>query len=633
MSIGWKFADATVVSGGNDGAIDTFAGTRVHSMVREIIQNSLDAHDKKNSEPVRVTFSLAEISRSEIDGLDELAEHLKACKAMASGKQNNKKQAKFYENAGKIISKKKVPVLCVSDFNTTGLTGSTRLHDASGQWIALTKGVGLTQKTGGSLGSFGHGSKAPFTMSPLRSIYYLTETENLDGNKETRFQGKSLLQSHFKNDELLDGTGYYGHTDGGTPLLNEDVPKWASSLRALDGEGKGTSILIPFTDFDHGLFPETLITVISNFYYVFRLGKLEVVVNGEAITQDNCDEIFIQAKDQLPYEQDGIDVNLTQERLKTIDTILQPEHDGMQQIAEFGRIDWFLSVGGNDTTGRSVSIARESGMFITRKAPQLQRFPGKKPFDMFVHVTPGKGSDLLKDLENPAHDKFELDRVNDRAERIKIEGVYRRFTEAVKEIIDRYAAVEHTDETVVDDFDEIYSRSVNSDANDQGAERGSKMFISPIGSPKPRTGNAGSGTQTGTIPATGEGRRGGKGKKKTEGGVNVTTTGAGTTVAEGGNLNTNRSAIQAQGLRVNRLSKGNLKVHFNCYKEGDFQFQLFKVGEGGIKTPIVLMADGKESSIRNIKISQGVARANMTVELKTESDSSFTMEAWLNEIK
>ena len=40
-------------SGFNDGAIDTFAGNRLSSVVREIIQNSLDA--KKNSdEPVRL---------------------------------------------------------------------------------------------------------------------------------------------------------------------------------------------------------------------------------------------------------------------------------------------------------------------------------------------------------------------------------------------------------------------------------------------------------------------------------------------------------------------------------------------------------------------------------------------------
>ena len=67
--ISWNFPpnnDGTT-SGFNDGAIDTFAGNRLSSVVREIIQNSLDA--KKNpEEPVRLCFRLDEVSKSDFDG-------------------------------------------------------------------------------------------------------------------------------------------------------------------------------------------------------------------------------------------------------------------------------------------------------------------------------------------------------------------------------------------------------------------------------------------------------------------------------------------------------------------------------------------------------------------------------------
>jgi hypothetical protein len=633
MSIGWKFAKGTQLYGGNDGAIDTFAGTRVHSMVREIIQNSLDARDKTQNEPVRVSFSLSEIARSEIHGLGDLDDHLKACEVMAGDKQKLDKLAKFYSSARKRIKQKKVKVLCVSDFNTTGLTGSIHLIDASGQWLALTKGVGLTQKPGGSNGSFGHGSMAPFLMTPLRSLFYLTETTNPNGKRETRFQGKSILQSHIIDDELLDGTGYYSAIESELPLIDNDVPAWASKLRAADGQGRGTSILIPFTDFDTGLFPETLITVIANFYYVFKLGKLEVVVNGETISQKNCDEKFIQAKQQLPFEQDGIDVTLTKERLKTIDTILDADHNDSQQIPGFGRVDWFMRVGRDDIAGRSVSIARESGMFITNKAPHLQRFSGKKNFDMFVYVTPGDGSNLLRELENPEHDNFEFDRINDKTDRSKIKKSYEKFSDKIREIIERFATVEQLEETVVRDFDEIYSRSVSSGVNDQGSERGNKMFISQINNSKYRGANPGAGGRAGTIPVPGGETNSGKGKKQSNAGNTIGGGEPGKADTGVGDLNTIRSAIQAERLRINRLSRGNLQVHFNCYKEGDFQFQLFKVGEGGMTTPLIMKADGKECSLINIKIPNGTVRSTMSVELKTESDSFFAMEAWLNEIK
>lgn len=634
MNIGWKFAEATTVSGGNDGAIDTFAGTRVHSMVREIIQNSLDAHDNSKDEPVRVAFSLHEINRSEIDGLDDLTDHLKACRTMAKEKQKNKKQAQFYESAARKIKKLKVPVLCVSDFNTTGLTGSTSLQDASGQWIALTKGVGLTQKMGGSLGSYGHGSKAPFTMSPLRTIYYLTDTENLDGEKETRFQGKSLLQSHYIRDKLLDGTGYFGVKDGAVPLINEKVPAWATSIRSSDGAGKGTSIIIPYTDFDEGLFPETLITVIANFYYVIKLGKLEVSVDKQEITKENVDEHFRFAQEELPNEQDGIDPEQTRKRLKTILTILKPQESGSLEIQNFGKVDWFLRVGDDDISSKSVSIARESGMFITEEAEKLKRFPASfKPFNMFVHVNPGEGSNLLKDMENPAHDKFELDRINSDKERKRIKEIYTKFTDEIKELIKMYAEHGQTGETDIHDFDQIYARSISSGENNKGSERGDKMFISEIRSIRKRPGSPGSGTGTGLIPAEGEGKHGGKGKPKGQGGDNVTSLDGDNTETEGGNLNVKPSAIQAEALRISRQEDGILKVHFNCYKEGDFQFQLFKVGEGGLKTPVILKVDGKDSSLKNIKIHDGITRGTLTVELKSHTDSNFTMEGWLNEIK
>ena len=64
----------------------------------------------------------------------------------------------------------------------------------------------------GSLGSFGHGSKAPFAMGSLRTLYYLTNTINPNKENEIRFQGKSILQSHKHpvTSETTQGTGFFG---------------------------------------------------------------------------------------------------------------------------------------------------------------------------------------------------------------------------------------------------------------------------------------------------------------------------------------------------------------------------------------------------------------------------------------
>ena len=64
----------------------------------------------------------------------------------------------------------------------------------------------------GFLGSFGHGSKAPFAMGSLRTLYYLTNTINPNKENEIRFQGKSILQKSQTSsyEETTQGTGFFG---------------------------------------------------------------------------------------------------------------------------------------------------------------------------------------------------------------------------------------------------------------------------------------------------------------------------------------------------------------------------------------------------------------------------------------
>ena len=132
------------VKGFNDGAIDTFAGNRLSSVVREIIQNSLDA--KKNpEEPVRLCFRLDEVSKSDFDGFHGIEPHIKKCKEMAKEQQLDHVVA-FYDRAIKAIKKRvNVPILSIHDYNTVGLTGP--IDKPVGAWSALVKGAGITQKS------------------------------------------------------------------------------------------------------------------------------------------------------------------------------------------------------------------------------------------------------------------------------------------------------------------------------------------------------------------------------------------------------------------------------------------------------------------------------------------------------
>ena len=71
-----------------------------------------------------------------------------------------------------------------------GLTGP--IDGETGSWFALTKGAGKSKFSSGSLGSFGHGSKAPFTYSSTRTVFYYSRIKNGRGF-EDRFQGKAFF--------------------------------------------------------------------------------------------------------------------------------------------------------------------------------------------------------------------------------------------------------------------------------------------------------------------------------------------------------------------------------------------------------------------------------------------------------
>ena len=303
--IGWEFPSngGGAAEGHNNGAVDTFAGQRLSAMVREVIQNSLDAARDASSGPVRISFSLHDAERTDLQGFDELGAHILSCEKMAE-EQDLPHVASYYKKAEAALrARKKVSVLVISDHNTTGLVGP--LDKQKGPWFALTKGTGITQKqNASSLGSFGHGSKAPFLMADLRTLFYLTKIKVDDGS-QLRFQGKSILLSHEhpgQENVTTQATGFFGVKSGLKPLINEEIPRWAQNLREKDTTDFGTSIIVPFTSFNRGYFPETKITVVANFFYAIREGRLEVTIDGEQIDESNILEKFEWCLDRLSSE-------------------------------------------------------------------------------------------------------------------------------------------------------------------------------------------------------------------------------------------------------------------------------------------------------------------------------------------
>ena len=618
MSINWKFPlnGGGLAAGANDGAIDTFKGHRLSSMVREVAQNSLDAVDDPN-QPVNLEFSLFEVPVRKCPEVVSLESTFKQCVEIAT-EQKLQKDISFYKNAAKLISaKKKIPFLAIHDSNTTGLVGP--VEGPTGAWHALVKGSGLTQKSNAdSLGSFGHGSKAPFTLTGLRSLFYFSLVRTDDGIQR-RFQGKSILQSHrdAETQSMTQGTGFYGHEDDCKLLLDSEVPDWAMEARSHLKEKTGTSLFLPFYRLGVNEEPETAITLVANFYYAIRTGKLVVKVGDREISQQNLDSQCQELQELLEDgEQDYIDVEHTRSCFKAISAILNHEEKGEQQITDLGQIHWFLRFG-DDLDKGTVSIARQNGMLITRKAPLLERFPQKKPFELFACIT-GPGSELLKRLENPAHDQLQFDRIDDPDIKRKLRREYKKISEKIRDVIDSYASLDQHDDHIVDDLRDLFAEITEGSSGDS-RERSNRLQIS-TGSTKitkpPKAGSFSPGFGE-RQEAPGRGEPSGDGKKGKPGGSIPDPNGRGKTERPRGDDGLGGGdfcPLANFRVRFDDFPSQKLTLFFDSPGAGDFDLKLFKKGEFGEEV-IQLLEPENNDRLDSIGLSLDVESGRASVEL------------------
>ena len=166
----WRFPDNNYT---NENGLDTsdmemFKKDPVSSLAREICQNSIDA--AYGEKPVRVEFSLFQIPRESVPGIDALTEQIEACYEY---KKDSPKEGPALRELKKSINKDQITCLRVSDFHTTGVVGA-KTNERGTPFYNLTKGSGVSDKGGSSGGSKGIGKFASFVVSTTNTVFYST---------------------------------------------------------------------------------------------------------------------------------------------------------------------------------------------------------------------------------------------------------------------------------------------------------------------------------------------------------------------------------------------------------------------------------------------------------------------------
>ena len=271
-------------------------------LVREAIQNSLDAKARDNPSPVRIHISFVEhaknVSETKIaDGfLNGLWDHVNACDA-THGK---------YET---------IYWLTIEDFGTRGLVGDAAAADdpkpgERNDFYYFWRNIGRGKKEGTERGRWGLGKTMFPATSRIHTFFGLTKRIN---DKRGLLMGQSVLRIHRIDDKKYYPYGYYGNVDptDGFVLPIDDaqtIHNFTQAFRLTRGDEAGLSVVIPYYAKETLNFNDVKSSVLKHYFFPILSGELVVEISADAekvlFTKISIRQI---ARDLLASHHDGFD--------------------------------------------------------------------------------------------------------------------------------------------------------------------------------------------------------------------------------------------------------------------------------------------------------------------------------------
>lgn len=386
MDINWNFPNngCGQIRGISDAGIETFTGTEIQSLAREICQNSLDAIDEKKSDCVHVEFERYRIDTKDIPGCETYSNKIHKAYEYWSTKRSAK-TISYLKEAVRAIEKPYTYVLRISDYNTVGLLDP--YGDSDEGWNALTKIDGGATKTGDKAGAFGIGKNAPFCNSDYRLVFYRT----LNKENEVAAQGVSRFISFPENIDnalstMTTGIGYYGNVNGNLPInaINE-----LNNLNVR--ERIGTDVFVYGFNGNSNWETDVACEVLDNFLMSIYNKKLTVAMNSIYIDEKNLSGYIERYETKLRQATSYFKV-LSSQDTKTF----------TRDFHGLGTLKLRVLVKPEDKLNRKILVTRTSGMklFAIGNISRLISFSG---------ILEMQGKDLneyFREMETPAHDKW-----------------------------------------------------------------------------------------------------------------------------------------------------------------------------------------------------------------------------------
>lgn len=614
--------DAGEKEGLGDAGIETFRDAPYASCAREVGQNSLDAPTKQpglEGRPVRLTFDVLRRPADDIPWHDDLCRAVEACRIQALQEPGGR-EADFFRIASEVARGGTLPILRISDENTTGLVGPPDV--AGTPFHSLVKASGVTVKDNeDSGGSFGIGKNAAFAVSGLQTVFYSSLYLNgITGEEEFAAQGKAKLVSHTTDDgSKCRATGYWGNPQNFSAVTDPaQVPEW------MQRENVGTSIFCLGFLGEEDWAERMVYSLISNFFCAIHRGRVEFSVDEGRflINKGTLADLMENPDIQAAAENIGhlADLHFAHQLYRCL-VSEKAEEIPLGHIPGLGETN--MRILAEEGMPSRVGFIR-NGMLITDNlrnfGQPLARFQGSLPFIALVEPADQGAGTLLKKLENPAHDGFSPERILDVAKRATAEKAMRELGHKIRKSIRESTSVRHEGPEVLDELAEYFSQTGNSDADpDEAGEDNPEVPKYEFEAKRRRRRT----TRTRTGGGDGGRRTGGGGGGDGTGGGEGPGTGTGT---GGRGSRGEREVVELADVR-NRIAgtEERRELHFDSPVDGTIELTVHATGVNAPEELLITSARRAASGSNSLPIDEsGILALEVQAGQRSNLEVSFS---------
>ncbi|NLY45477.1 MAG: hypothetical protein GX053_05750, partial [Tissierella sp.] len=402
----WRFSPIPSIEESTfNGVLEKFYNMGISGLVRENIQNSLDARNPESSGPVVVTIETGQINQKYIPGIDEI-------KARISCLQGHNTYTKeTIEHMAKKMDQEVVSYISFEDSNTKGLRGAKNGQSGSKEdtWgiYAYNKGVHAVEEDE-SLemsrgGSHGIGKISSNAASDLYMMYFANCDE--EGNKH--LGGTVQLMEHKYDNNYYRSTGYFTDIKSLGENKTKFYPFENSFHEIFSKNTRGLKIIIPFLRDQFNSQKDIIKSVCDSFFIAIIQEKLEVIINNCLINSDSIRD-FILNEDYYIQDFTEIRDEFTPIYFDTYSNI-EPILVEIADRKDKHKFKLYFQYNEKISKGR-VAIIRTIGMKIEDK-----KINGNvnKPFNAVLIPESTSEDAFLKSLENESHTQLSFEHIKD----------------------------------------------------------------------------------------------------------------------------------------------------------------------------------------------------------------------------